>query len=98
MLEKDVRFRSKKILASANGQECQVRSPVCSYNNEQTVCAHMGGAGMSVKSSDMFVAYACYPCHTLIDTDSSAKVKQMFYDGMVRTQRILLNAGLISIK
>lgn len=98
MISKDVRARSKKILASAQGQDCQIRSPVCSYNNEQTVCAHLGGGGMSRKVSDIFVAYACYECHTLCDTKSDPATKLMFYDGMVRTQVILLRDGLIIIK
>jgi len=53
---------------------------------------------MSRKVSDIFVAYSCYECHTLCDTKSDLATKLMFYEGVVRTQAILLRDGLIVIK
>lgn len=92
-----------KIRESARGEECQVRIPgVCNFNPKTTVLAHNGGAGWALKANDAHSAYACYDCHLVVDGAKSEftreEIKLMFYDGMVRTQEILLKKGLINIK
>ena len=94
-----------KIRKSAFGEPCQIRIPgVCKSapNNETTVLCHQGGAGIALKSSDIHAAYGCYSCHAVIDGAKSQYTKDelrlMFYDGMVRTQLILLKKGLIQVK
>ncbi|BBI46989.1 hypothetical protein KPSA1B_105772 [Pseudomonas syringae pv. actinidiae] len=40
-----MRMTSKKLRASAKGQDCTVRIPaICNYNPETTVLAHLPGA------------------------------------------------------
>ena len=93
-----------KIRESARGEDCQVRIyGVCNGDSETVVFAHLGGGGMGAKASDLFGAYCCSSCHDVVDnrvnTDlSRAMVALDFFDGMVRTQGILLEKGLIKIK
>jgi len=92
-----------KIRKSAKGEDCQIRIPgVCDFNSETTVLCHQGGAGIALKSSDIHASYGCYKCHAVIDGAKSEfskeEIKLMFYDGMVRTQLILLEKELIQIK
>jgi len=94
-----------KIRKSARGEDCQVRIPeVCNGNPETTVFAHLGGGGMGAKMPDLFGAYCCSDCHDLVDGRSQcsdisdASIKADFYDGIFRTQLILIEKGLIIIK
>ncbi|MEE8207856.1 MAG: DUF1364 domain-containing protein, partial [Nitrosomonadaceae bacterium] len=92
-----------KIRKSARDEDCQVRIPgVCNFNPETTILGHLGGAGMARKSNDIHSAYCCSDCHDVIDGRvkcldfTNTEIKLMFYDGMVRTQLILIEKGLIS--
>ena len=93
--------KQTKIRQSARNEECQVRiEGYCNFNTETTVLAHLGGAGVAMKSNDIHSAYCCSSCHDVIDkrTHTGWKDNQIivwFYDGMVRTQLILLKKGLI---
>ncbi len=96
-------FPMSKIRESAEGEDCQIRMPgVCSFNPATTVLCHLGGAGWALKSDDIHSAYGCYECRQIIDGAKSEfsqdEIKLMFYDGMVRTQLILIEKGLISTK
>ena len=90
-----------KIRKSAKGEECQVRIPgVCNFNPETTIFAHKGGAGMGLKSNDIHGAYCCSACHDVVDGRKSSRylkdaVELMFYDGIFRTQLILIEKELI---
>ena len=92
-----------KIRKSAQGQACMVRIPgICNSNPETTVLAHLNGAGMGRKSSDMAAAYACSACHDAVDGRvwseySQQELSLMFYEGILRTQEILRSKGLIKI-
>jgi hypothetical protein len=94
---------SKKIRNSARGQECQVRIPgVCNHNSETVILAHVGkGAGMGQKCDDIHATYACSNCHDTIDgrsTRGSASELMIYaYEGMVRTQKLLLDQELIKV-
>jgi len=90
-----------KLRKSAKGRECQIRSPYCNFNNETTVLCHLGGAGMGLKNDDMFGAFGCSSCHDAVDHRTPSPymnemINNWFYDGMVRTQKIWLEEGLIS--
>lgn len=94
-----------KIRKSAKGEDCQVRLVgICNGNPETTVFAHKGGAGMGLKSNDLLGAYCCSSCHDAIDgrgkVDWKKKesIENAFYEGIFRTQLILLEKGLINIK
>ncbi len=95
------RHVSKKITNSARGQECLVRSKLCNQDSSTTVFAHLGGAGMATKHSDILGCYACSDCHRLIDGDyqgySPAAVQTMEYEAIFRTQQKLLDDGVLKI-
>ena len=96
-------IKRSKIRESARGEDCQIRIPnVCTFNPDTVVLCHKGGAGVAMKSSDIHAAYGCYACHAVIDGAKSQYSKDelslMFYDGMARTQLILLEKELIIIK
>jgi len=102
MIPKARRHQSKKIRASAKGQECQVRLPMCNGNPKTTVFAHLGGGGMGSKTSDLIGCYSCSDCHDVIDSRvrsdySPAYIKFAQYEAIFRTQQILLDAGLVKI-
>ena len=92
-----------KIRASARGRECQIRIPgVCNSNPETTVLCHLGGGGMGAKRSDLHGAYGCSSCHDEIDRRTRVvdfeHARLLFLEGIIRTQEILLNEGLINVK
>lgn len=99
--------KQTKITKSAKGEECQIRIPGhCNFNPETTVFCHIGGGGMARKASDIHGSYGCSSCHDAVDGRINSttirvftgnELKLMFYDGMVRTQLILLEKGLIKI-
>ena len=92
-----------KLRKSARGRECQIRIPgVCNGNPETTVLAHLNGAGMGLKRSDIHGAYACSDCHDAVDGRRGAVTLATFsefqtyhYEGIIRTQEIMLREGLI---
>lgn len=68
--QKDIKYRSKKILDSAKGEQCTLRIPgVCSCNPTETIAAHINTIfrGMGVKSHDIHIVYACSRCHDWLD-------------------------------
>lgn len=92
------------IRRSARGQQCQVRVPgVCNHKPETTVLAHMNGAGMGAKAADHEAAYACSACHEWLDggyvqqgcSRADRDLAHLF--GVIRTQRILIDMGLIEV-
>ncbi len=92
-----------KIRKSAKDEQCQVRIVgVCNGNPETTVFAHKGGGGMGMKSNEIHGVYSCSACHDEYD-GRTRKIKDRlaveidFYDGMVRTQLILIKKGLIKV-
>ena len=98
--------KQSALTKSAKGQECQIRIPgVCNFDSETTVPAHLPGGGMGMKHSDIHIAYACSACHDAVDGrnhdvyDQYAidELKLMHLEGMVRTQILMLKAGLIKI-
>jgi len=95
--------KQTKITKSARGEGCQIRIPgVCNFNPETTVFCHINGAGMGVKASDLHGAYGCSSCHDTVDSKvfcsyGKLDIKLMFYEGVIRTQIMLLEKGLIKI-
>ena len=92
-----------KLRRSAKGRECQVRlHNICNHNPETVVLAHLNGGGMGFKREDIFGAFCCSACHDEVDRRTRIQdpggVKLDFYEGIIRTQQIWLNEGLISVK
>ena len=93
-----------KIRKSAKGEDCQVRIPgICNFNPETTVLAHKGGAGMGTKAHDIHGAYCCSSCHDAVDGrgkmdwNKKQEIENAFYEGIFRTQLILIEKGLIKV-
>jgi hypothetical protein len=95
------RKKNKKITDSARGEDCQVRiEGHCNFNFKTTIFAHLNGGGMGFKVNDIHGAYCCSGCHDVVDSRVTTcwtrnQLLAWFYEGMVRTQLILLEKGLI---
>jgi len=95
-----------KITESANGKACTVRLPGCKMDNETTVHAHlrMAGTGMAKKEIDILGARSCAYCHDVVDGRrrppdgyEGRDVDIAFHEGIFRTQRQLIEEGLVKI-
>lgn len=98
-----------KFTKSAKGQECQVRLDfICDVTPDTVVLAHLpagGFAGMGQKTDDIFGAYCCHACHQVIDGavplpinfKDKNEVMVYAYQGMIRTQQIMMSKGLIQL-
>jgi len=99
-------MKSKKIRASARGEDCQVRIPsICNFNPETTILAHVGSNKvMGGKCSDLESTYCCSQCHAAIDGQMMAtswgaiELKLWAKEGAERTREILVSKGLITVK
>lgn len=102
-LNKSLRHESKKLRDSARGRECQVRIPgICNHNDETTVLAHLNGGGAGTKQSDLFATFCCSSCHDAVDGRVQTKyfndeLDLMLLQGMVRTQQIWLDEGMVKL-
>lgn len=94
-----------KLRKSARGRECQVRyEGTCNCDPETTVLAHVNGAGMGIKRNDTLGAWACSACHAkadrlpaphhIVDFNDALDLLK-FWEGVFRTQEILLREKLI---
>lgn len=97
--------KKTKLRDSARGRECQIRIPgVCSGNPETTVLCHLPGGGMGRKQPDLFAAFGCSECHACADGHILPRpfpehvIRRYLLDGVIRTQQIWLDEGLIEIK
>ena len=85
----------------ARGQECQIRGPGCSFDNEQTVLCHLtipGISGMGMKAPDICGAWGCGPCHDLIDgrtPPGDTDLTQLKLEGLLRTLHQLDKQGYL---
>ena len=97
------KIRQNKITRSARGRECTVRIPgVCNWNPETTVGAHVNGGGAGMKSLDIHMAYCCSSCHDAVDRRTKSaytrvQLDMMLLEGVMRTQKIMVEEGLIEI-
>ncbi len=100
ILNRPAMYRNPRILASANGQFCTVRSPHC-RNDNTVVWAHSNyledGKGKGIKAHDIFGCYACEACHRWLDQsgDSKEMKRDVFHRAMKRSLLRLLEAGII---
>ena len=87
---------------AARGRECQIRLRVCNGDTDTVVLAHLPGGGMGRKQHDLLGAWACSSCHDVVDGRAALPLPKelldlMFLEGVIRTQAILLEEGLILI-
>lgn len=98
--------KQTKITKSARGQDCTIRIPgICKVapDNETTVLAHDNGEGGALRAPDYQGAYACYECHMAVDghlkTDYPSNILRLWHlEGIMRTQRMLVEQGLLEVK
>jgi hypothetical protein len=87
----------------AKGRDCEIRLPgICSGDNSTVVLCHIPGGGLGAKQNDLFGAYGCHSCHSEVDGRTQKirdriKVRAWFLDGVIRTQQILLDEGVIRV-
>jgi hypothetical protein len=90
------------ITKSARGEDCMIRTPVCSFDNDTTVLCHLPAMKMGGKGPDFQGAYGCSACHDLVDGRTKtelydfATIRVWFYQGVIRTQNILVEKGLLN--
>jgi len=95
--------RQINLRREAMGRECQIRVPgICNGDPRTVVLCHLPGAGMGRKHHDLFGAWGCYECHKAVDGRRltewpSEMLKLWFYEGIFRTQGILVDEGLIRV-
>ena len=86
-----------KLRRAANGQTCQVRLPGCQHDHG-VVLAHYrmaGTCGMGIKPPDFQGAWACFKCHTTVDSTRDESIRLAFAEGVMRTQIELARMQLV---
>lgn len=92
-----------KLRKSARNQECTIRVPnICNWNNETTILAHLGGAGIGIKNNDIFAAFCCSSCHDAIDGRIKTEytydeLKLMHFYGIKRTQQYWIDNNYLKV-
>lgn len=91
------------IRASARGEACTLRLPVCNGNRETTVWCHSNraedGKGMGIKARDEEGCYGCSACHAFLDGGYAGKMPRSLVDtyfdlARAESRRILQQKGL----
>lgn len=97
-----MRVTSRKLRASANGQDCTVRLPgTCNHNPGTTVLAHLpcGQKGVGMKGFDTVAVYACSDCHNAIDGRGPGDVDwQDILRAVAETHEALIRDGILTVK
>lgn len=76
---------------------------ICNHDNSTVVLAHIRlNTGIGKKASDLLASFCCSSCHDEIDRRtrkiaSLDMVKVAFYEGVFRTQQILLDQQLVRL-
>jgi hypothetical protein len=89
----------------ARGRECYVMLPVCNFDHETVVFAHIrksGMSGMGIKAPSIMGCPACSDCHDAVDRRANTDldrdyVKLAHLEGMVRWQYKLIQDGVIKL-
>jgi len=94
-------FRSKKLLALAEGMPCVM----CGNQDGTVVAAHSNllehGKGRGLKAHDGMAAWLCYRCHTEYDQGSQmtkAERREYILTAICKTYMELWNRELIEVK
>ena len=94
---------AKNLRQEARGKPCMIRIPgVCNGNSETVVLCHIHkpsiSGGMGMKAVDLLASWGCSDCHDAVDGRSKydyGNTDLFLYEGVFRTQNILLNEGKI---
>lgn len=107
VLKKTTPIKSKHVRDAARNQPCTLQIVgVCNGSWETTVLAHLPDEshGIARKADDLSACFACDSCHSVIDGRTKwPPHEQEFKDwylrrAQIRTWRVLLGAGILSIK
>lgn len=98
-----IKMITKKLRASARGEQCTMQvAGICNNNPETVVLAHVKTEGGKIggKSADYSACFACYDCHAWLDQNQGSEEDRIFYTrrAMVRTWTRWFETGLIAIK
>jgi len=98
-------YRNTKILASAEGKNCTMRSPMCNGDPNTVVWCHSNfsehGKGVGLKAHDIFGFFGCSGCHQWFDIDSrrnadDAPMRRLaFYRANAESLLILVQEGVL---
>ena len=89
-------IKSKKLRASARGEDCTLRLDCCNGDPETVVLAHIGkGGGMGSKCGDNMAVFACSACHQLIDSASKSAYAADKLRALEETQQVWIDNGLM---
>lgn len=96
------RKKRDKYTNSARGQECQLRFPGCSYKPEETVFAHLDGAGSGTKHQNIHGAYSCQNCHDVIARLKNIgwswdKILLRLHEAVIQTQILMIQNGILKL-
>lgn len=107
------RQKQDKYTKSAQGQDCQIRSPACNHNPETVVFCHLNGAGIGEKMQNIHGAYGCSKCHDFVDGIEKVgcldffpekiqgfnTAQRQFYHlkGTIRTQELMIRNGVLKL-
>ena len=91
-------MKSKKIRDSARGEDCSLRVSSNCQDGETVIFAHLNSnyRGTGLKSPDLFGVYACYTCHTALDSGDVTSTDQL--RALQETQMKLVSKSLITVK
>jgi hypothetical protein len=102
-------IRSRKVLASARGQQCAGRFPgICNSNSETTVWAHLNGhafgKGAGIKAHDILGLHLCADCHRYLDVGhgtrailSTELLLERVLSGVCETWVRLIRMGIVIV-
>lgn len=96
-------IRSTKLRKHAKGQPCTLRFEGCDGGGATTVLAHIRDRhkGGGVKASDLSACYACFSCHSRLDSEFHKLDPADFYFHQLRalqeTLEILVADGVIVV-
>ena len=88
---------SKKIRASAKGEDCSLRVSSKCQDGETVVLCHLNSnyRGTGFKSPDIWGVYGCFYCHQALDASMVDYQDQL--RALQETQMKLLAKGLINV-
>ena len=86
---------SKKIRASARGEDCSLRVSSKCQDGDTVVLCHLNSnyRGVGFKSPDIFACYGCFYCHQALDAGRVDYQDQL--RALQETQMKLLAKGLL---
>lgn len=87
----------------AKGKTCQIRLPGCTDGPACLAHLRTADTGYGQKENDLLGAWACQNCHDIVDGRKNLPpaylecfdVKQAFYDGIIRTQKKLVEEKIV---